>query len=124
MNPGIYIFAELTKEKKPSLLTLELLGLGKKLSEKTGEKTSVLLSGSGVSGAADEISAHGISEVVVFDHPILESYNPYIYHSILLDFIEKNPLEFLYRATLLPDRIYFPVCHQVLGQDWLQTVWE
>ena len=91
----IFILAEINDNGKPTTLTLELLGSGKKLAADLGSKLSVLLPGNDLSAAAQDLARRGAEEVFVLDDPALEDYDPEIYTGALTAFLENRPPFFL-----------------------------
>ena len=69
----ILVYAE-APEGIPSGMTLELLGVGKSLSEALGAPLAAALLGSGNKDAAQELAAYGPDRVYVVDDPSLEAY--------------------------------------------------
>jgi len=89
------------------LLTLELLGLGRKLASETGASLSAIVVGSEVSAAAQEVARYGADEVFALDDPGLAPYDPEKYTEVL--------------STFLKDRLPLVVLagHTSMGQDLL-----
>ncbi|WP_419657803.1 EtfA11: electron transfer flavoprotein, subunit alpha [Desulfosarcina variabilis str. Montpellier] len=56
--------------------TLELLGAGKKLTDVSGDKLSVLLMGDGIGDLADEATGYGPDTVYKLENPLLKGFNP------------------------------------------------
>ncbi|WP_419661436.1 EtfA2: electron transfer flavoprotein subunit alpha [Desulfosarcina variabilis str. Montpellier] len=56
--------------------TLEMLGAGKKLTEASGDKLSVLLMGDSVGDVADEATGYGPEIVYKAEHSLLKGFNP------------------------------------------------
>lgn len=81
MAEGILVCGELVNGK-PSLITYEVLGAGRKLADCLGEKVSALLLGSGISGAAQDVIARGADRVYLADDPQLESYQSDAYLAV------------------------------------------
>ena len=104
---GICILAEVTQANVPTSLTLELLGLGRKLASASGDKTTAVLVGSGVSAAAQELAGRGADEVLFVDHAGLAAYDPEVYTGVLAKLWEPVP-----PAVVLAG-------HTALGQDLL-----
>lgn len=104
---GICILAEITQDKNPTSLTLELLGLGKKLASATGDKTTAILLGSGVSTAAQELAQRGADEVLFLDDAGLAGYDPETYADVLARLWSVQP-----PAVVLAG-------HTAMGQDLL-----
>ncbi len=84
---GVYIIAENGENGNPTPLTLELLGLGKKLASGIENRLSALLLGHGVEAAARELASRGADEVFFLDDPRLDPYNPEIYLNVLEEFL-------------------------------------
>ncbi|MDY6795984.1 MAG: electron transfer flavoprotein subunit alpha/FixB family protein [Actinomycetota bacterium] len=88
----IYIIAELSEEKHPTPLTLELMGLGKELAAGMGGDLHAVMPGEGMEAAAVELSRYGASGIFVLDHPALCDYNPDIYLPVLEGFFtDRSP---------------------------------
>lgn len=87
---SILVLAELAEEKLPTSLTLELMGLGKELSEGTGGDLYVVLPGEGLEEAAGELARRGAAEVFLMDDAALSDYNPDVYLPLLAGFLEKR----------------------------------
>jgi electron transfer flavoprotein alpha subunit len=86
---GICILAETNENNRPSSLTLELLGLGKKLASTRGEKLTAVLLGSEIATAAQELSYCGADEVLFADDTRLSRYNPDVFVSGLVKIFES-----------------------------------
>lgn len=55
--------------------TLEMLSAGKKLSEESGGKLSLLLMGDSIGDVAEEAASHGPDTVYRVEHPLLQGFN-------------------------------------------------
>ena len=88
---GIYILAEINDTGSPSSLTLELLGLGKKLASDMGSRLSAILLGSDIPVAVQELARHGADEVLFLDDPGLARYNPEIHSEVMAGFLQTRP---------------------------------
>ena len=73
-NKGILLCGEVT-EGKLAPITLELLGIGRKLAGQSGEELGILLMGSGIGGLGQEAIAFGADKAYIADDPLLENYN-------------------------------------------------
>ncbi len=73
-NKGILLCGE-TAEGKLAPITLQLLGIGRRLADELGEKLSILLMGSGLSTPGQQATAAGADTVYLADNPLLENYN-------------------------------------------------
>ena len=72
-NKGILVFCEV-KEGKLAPISTEGLGIGRKLSDDSGQELYAVLIGSGISGIAQEALAFGANKVYVIDNDILKNY--------------------------------------------------
>jgi electron transfer flavoprotein alpha subunit len=81
--------------------------LGKKLASASGDKTTAVLLGSGVSAAAQELAGRGADKVLFLDHAGLAAYDPEVYTDVLAKLWEPQP-----PAVVLAG-------HTALGQDLL-----
>ena len=104
---GICILAEINDTGSPTSLTLELLGLGKKLASDMGSRLSAVLLGSDIPVAAQELARHGADEVLFLDDPGLARYNPEIYSEVMVGFMQSRPPQALLAG------------HTSMGQDLL-----
>lgn len=75
MASGVLIVAE-HRDGKLRKISLELLGLGKKLSGDLGGGLSAVLIGKGVEGLASELGKYGAEKVFVCESDALDSYSP------------------------------------------------
>ena len=71
---GIWAFAE-QRNGKVSTVGMELLGAGRKLAEKTGEKVIAVLLGHDMEEAARDLIHYGADEVLYVDDPSLAQFN-------------------------------------------------
>ncbi len=85
----IYVIAEVTSDKKPSSLTLELIGLAESVLAERNRNLSVILLGSGIANAAEELAGYG-ADVIAVDHEMLRDYNPDTYLLLLVDLLKAN----------------------------------
>ena len=74
---GILLGGEVVASGGRAGITLELLGVGRKLADQISEELSVLLLGDGISEAeGQELIAHGADKVYIVNSPALSSYHP------------------------------------------------
>lgn len=67
----------------PSGMTLELLGIGRRLADALGAPLAAALLGHGVETTARELGAYGADRVYVADHPDLETYRSDLHVRVL-----------------------------------------
>ncbi|MDY6797046.1 MAG: electron transfer flavoprotein subunit alpha/FixB family protein [Actinomycetota bacterium] len=97
---GVLILGELGDKNQAAGITLELLGLGGKLAQGLDEQLKVVLLGNNVEGAAAELPQYGADKVYLADDPVLGSYNPETYLSLLQSVCEdEKPRIFLAGST-------------------------
>jgi electron transfer flavoprotein alpha subunit len=104
---GIYILAEISKAKKPTSITLELLGLGRRLASDLGQELNAIVLGSDLQEGAQELALYGPDEVLLLDHPGLSRYDPELYVGALVSLLASRPPRVLLAG------------HTSLGQDLL-----
>ena len=73
-HKGVLVCGEIA-EGQLAQITIELLGIGRKLADDLGEELSVLLMGSKAGGLGQEAIAYGADKVYVADDSILDNYN-------------------------------------------------
>ena len=78
---GVLVCGEIA-DGKLAPVTIELLGLGRKLADELGEQSNVLLMGSKAAGVAQEAIAYGADNVFVADDGLLDEYNSDAYTQI------------------------------------------
>ena len=71
---GVLVCGEIA-EGKLAPITIELLGIGRKLANELGEELSVLLMGSKTAGLGQEAIAYGADKVYAVEDSLLDNYN-------------------------------------------------
>jgi len=88
-------------EGKLRPVSFELLGIGKKLSEKLGEELAAVLIGNNVSDLAKPLTAYGADKVYLLEDELLRRYTPDGYTKALSELISnKKPSIVLFGATI------------------------
>ncbi len=105
---GIWIFAE-QRNGKTSTVALELLGAGRKLAEKTGERLTAVLLGHAMEEAARELVHYGADEVLYVDDPSLAQFNDGPYASVLSDLIEEHKPSIVLAGATFMGRSFIPM---------------
>lgn len=85
---GVLLCGEVDKGKLAPI-TLELLGIGRKLANELGQELSILLLGSKIANLGQEAIAFGADKVYVADNPLLENYNSDAYTMIAANLCRK-----------------------------------
>src|SRR5574342_1038072 len=88
-HKGVLICGEIA-DGKLAPVTIELLGLGRKLANELGEPLCALLMGGQASGLAQEAIACGADNVFVADDNLLDQYNSDAYTQIVADVCQKT----------------------------------
>jgi len=97
----IWVFAE-HREGKLAEVGLELLGKSFELAEVTGQKVALVLMGYQLNRFCEELLSFGPDEILVAEHPLLESYCSQTYAKVLESSIRKHQPEiFLLGATAM-----------------------
>jgi electron transfer flavoprotein alpha subunit len=94
-HASVLIIAELTADRLPAPITLELLGLGRMLGEKLKVRLCAVIVGSDIVKAAEEVTHYGADAVFLIDDPALAVYNPEAYLAVLMHLCEKQQPELL-----------------------------
>ncbi len=95
---GVWVYAE-KKDGEIHPVTLELLGVGRKLADKLGVKVSALLVGR-ENGLASLLAEYGADEIILLEHDFLEEREIGFYTEAIAQVIrEKKPEIFLFGAT-------------------------
>jgi len=85
---GVWVFAE-QKDGEIAGVVLELLGEGRKLADRLGEKLSAVLLGDGMEAAARKLISYGADNVYVVDHPSLKKFNDESYADIFTQLVNR-----------------------------------
>lgn len=105
---GIWIFAE-QRNGKVSSVAMELLGAGRKLAGKTGEKLTAVLLGHDMEEAARDLVHFGADEVLYVDDPALAQFNDGPYASVLGDLIEEHKPSIVLAGATFMGRSFIPM---------------
>ncbi|NIM98756.1 MAG: electron transfer flavoprotein subunit alpha/FixB family protein [candidate division Zixibacteria bacterium] len=106
MSNAVWIIAE-QKEGKLKKVSFELLGVGKKLAQKTGGSLSAVLLGHGVEALAKELDGFGASKIFVCDSEALKDYSNEGYTKAIVDLVKAhNPAILLGGATASGKDLY------------------
>ncbi len=92
---GVLILGEV-EEGSLDMKTLELLGVGKRLSGDLGADLSVAFMGGAVSTEAEQAASYGPNKVYKLEHPLLKGFNPDLWLASLEQACKEiNPKVFL-----------------------------
>jgi electron transfer flavoprotein alpha subunit len=89
MSNDVWIVAE-QKEGKLKKVSFELLGIGKRLAEKTGGSLSAALLGHRVEALATELDGFGAKKIFVCDSEALKDYTNEAYAKAIVDLVKAH----------------------------------
>jgi len=87
-HKGVLVCGEITGGKLAPI-TIELLGIGRKLADELGEELSALLMGSQAGGLGKEAIAYGADKVHVAEDRLLDGYNSDAYTQVTANLCSK-----------------------------------
>ncbi len=87
-HKGVLILGEIS-EGKLAPVTIELLGIGRRLSDELGEELSILLMGNKIGDLGQDGIAYGADKVYISEDPLLESYNSDTYTHVVANLCLK-----------------------------------
>ena len=87
-SKGVLVCGEIA-EGKLAPITIELLGVARKLADDLGEELSVLLMGSKAGGLGQEAIAYGADNVYVAEESLLDDYNSDAYTQVAANLCNK-----------------------------------
>jgi electron transfer flavoprotein alpha subunit len=98
---GVWVFSE-QREGNMQKVSLELLGKGREIADKLGEKLTAVLLGHEVEKLSTKLIEHGADEVIVVDNPNLKNYTTDGYAKVICDLInERKPEIFFIGASYI-----------------------
>ena len=96
---GVWVFGE-QRDGKVAPVVFELINVGRSLADARGSELSVVILGSDISDAAEELASYPVDKVYVYEAPELEVYDAERYCRVLTDVTrELKPEIFLAGAT-------------------------
>ncbi len=107
MSSDVWIVAE-QKEGKLKKVSFELLGIGKKLADKTGGSLSALLLGDGIENLGAELGGYGAGRVFLCDSEVLEYYSNEAYARVIVDLVKAHDPAILLGAATALGKDLFP----------------
>ncbi|MBP1731736.1 MAG: etfA1, partial [Deltaproteobacteria bacterium] len=87
-HKGVLVCGEIA-EGKLAPITIELLGVGRKLANELGEELSTLLMGSKTGGLGQEAIAYGADNVYIAEDVLLDQYSSDAYTQVAADLCRK-----------------------------------
>lgn len=111
---GIMIFAEY-RHGKVAPVSLELLGIGRRLADQQKVKLSAVLLGSNLGDTARDLIAYGADIVYQVDDPALQYFTDEIYGNILEDVIREHKPEVVLAGATAIGRSFIPLVATALA---------
>jgi electron transfer flavoprotein alpha subunit len=101
MAKEVWVWGE-QRQGKLMDVSLELLGKGRELAEKSGAGLAAIMLGDEVEGLAGELLHYGARKVYLLEHPTLRLYEGNLYAKLLADIVKSHePKILLVGATTL-----------------------
>lgn len=98
---GVLVFGE-QRYGKITPVVYELIGKGRELADKLGEKLSCVVLGENMGGQAEELISYGVDKVYLYDDPALGIFRDDPYVDLIVDLVRKvKPNIFLIGATFI-----------------------
>ncbi|RMD57434.1 MAG: 4Fe-4S dicluster domain-containing protein [Nitrospirae bacterium] len=104
---GVWIFAEQMNGEIASV-SYELLGAGRRLSDKLGVDLSAVMLGSGIMEKAHELLEWGADKVYIAEHELLSRFHDEAYTHVLSELINKHKPEIVLAGATPIGRSFFP----------------
>ena len=111
---GIWVFAE-QRNGKISTVVHELLGVGRRLADGTGEKLTSVLLGYDMEPAARDLVHFGAEEVIYVDDQRLRQFNDGPYSTILAELIEERRPSIVLAGATFMGRSFIPMVASKVG---------
>jgi len=111
---NVAVFVE-QHEGKVAGVSYEMLGEGRKLADKLGEKLVGVLLGSGMNDAANDLVKFGADRVVYFDSPELERFRDDTYAALVSEFVNEDKPAILLAGATAIGRSFIP---KVAARVW------
>lgn len=94
-NKGVWVFAE-QRDGNLQKISLELIGKGREIADKIGEKLTAVLLGHEVGKLAKALISHGADEVLVADHILLKNYTTDGYTNVICELVNERKPEIMF----------------------------
>lgn len=111
---GIWVYCEY-RSGSLSSVSLELLGIGRKLADTRGVRLSAVLIGHDTGDTADTLIAHGANIVYRVDDPGLAYFTDETYGAVLTDLIKQHKPEVVLAGATAIGRSFIPGVANSLG---------
>ncbi|MGK0465841.1 electron transfer flavoprotein subunit alpha/FixB family protein [Clostridium sp.] len=98
---GVWVFAE-QRDGELQKIALQLLGEGRRIADKLGEKLTAVLLGDKTDHMVSELAAHGADKIIVAEHPLLNHFTTDAYTKVICELAnERKPEVIFVGATYL-----------------------
>ena len=98
---GVWVFAE-QRDGELQKISFELLGKGREIADKLGEKLTAVILGDKTDDMVKELAAFGADKVIVASHPLLAHFTTDAYAKVICDLAnDKKPEIIFIGATYL-----------------------
>jgi len=92
---GVWVFAE-QRDGELQKISFELLGKGREIADKLGEKLTAVLLGDKTDAMAKELVAFGADKVIVAESPLLNHFTTDAYAKVICDLVNERKPEILF----------------------------
>ena len=92
---GVWVFAE-QRDGELQKISFELLGKGREIADKLGEKLVAVLLGDKTDAMAKELVAFGADKVIVAESPLLNHFTTDAYAKVICDLVNERKPEILF----------------------------
>ncbi|MGH4126262.1 MAG: electron transfer flavoprotein subunit alpha/FixB family protein [Clostridium sp.] len=92
---GVWVFAE-QRDGELQKISFELLGKGREIADKLGEKLTAVLLGNKTDDMVKELVAYGADKVIVADHPLLGHFTTDAYAKVICDLANDRKPEIIF----------------------------
>jgi electron transfer flavoprotein alpha subunit len=111
---GVWVYGEFRRGALASV-SLELLGIGRKLADSRRVPLSAVLIGSATGDAASQLIGHGADIVYRVDDPVLAHFTDEAYGAILTSLIQEHKPEIVLAGATAIGRSFIPGVANILG---------
>lgn len=92
---GVWVFAE-QRDGELQKVSLEILGEGRVIADKLGQKLTAILLGHKTEAITKELVAYGADKVIVADHPLLAHFTTDAYTKVLCEIANERKPEIIF----------------------------
>ena len=92
---GVWVFAE-QRDGELQKVSLEILGKGREIADKLGEKLTALVLGDKTDAMVKELVAYGADKVIVAEHPLLGHFSTDGYAKVICELANERKPEILF----------------------------